>query len=493
MNQAFAVTLATVALMLPAAAATAPKPAWIHEAKHDLSPPLSSVVRTRPGVPPKPDADPSPAGVDPSIGLNFDGIAAAGWLVPDTNGAVGATQFVEWVNTRYSIYDKASGALLMGPTNGNTLWSGFGGPCQTQNSGDVLVNYDKLAGRWVFTQHATPIGGPYYQCVAVSTTSDARGTYNRYAFQLTGSNFPDYPKLAVWPDAYYITSDEVNSASQLVDSAVCALDRTNMLAGNAATAVCFHTASASQFSLLPADVDGLTAPPAGAKNYLAGLGTNAINWYTFHVDFTNPANSTFTGPVSVPVTSFTQACNGSTCIPQPGTSQQLDSLGDRLLYRLAYRNFGDHESLVVSHAVKASTGNTAIRWYELRSPSATKPTVFQQGTYNPTVAYRWMPSIAMDKLGDIAVGYSLSSSASKPSLRYAGRHVGDALNTMGTEVSIVFGTGVETGTFRWGDYASMTVDPTDDCTFWFTGQYLTTNGNKNWRTRLTSIKFSACH
>ncbi len=474
-----------------------PKPSWIHEVKHDVSQPLASVLGTAPAPVARPakaenSAKHPPAGTDPAIGLNLVGIVAAGWLVPDTNGAIGATQFVEWVNTRYAVYDKTTGAVLLGPANGNTLWANFGGPCQTQNSGDIIVNYDKLAGRWVFTQHATPTGGPYYQCFAVSTTSDALGTYNRYAFQLTGSNFPDYPKLGIWPDAYYVTSDEVNSNSQLVDSAVCALDRNAMLAGNAATSVCFHTASAAEFSLLPADLDGLTAPPAGAPNYLVGLSTNALNWYTFHVDFATPANSVFTGPVNVGVNTFTQACNGGACVPQPGTTQQLDSLGDRLMNRLAYRNFGDHESLVVAHSVKVSAGNSAIRWYELRHPSATKPTVFQQSTYNPSGPYRWMPSIAMDKQGNIVVGYNVASGALKPSLRYAARHSGDAINTLGAEINIVTGTGVETGTFRWGDYASMTVDPTDDCTFWFTGEYLTSNGNKNWRTRLTSIKFSAC-
>lgn len=478
----------------PAVCAAPPAvPSWFREVRHDVSPPMSSIVpvAAHPVVPPRPAAPPATA--DPSLVLNFDGISADGWLVPDTNGAVGATQFVEWINVEYSVYDKTSGALLMGPVKGSNLWANFGGPCQTSNSGDIIVNYDKLAGRWIFTQHATPVGGPYYQCFATSTTSDARGTFNRYAFQLTGSNFPDYPKLGVWPDAYYVTTDEVNSASQLVDSAVCALDRNAMLAGTAATAVCFHTANASQFSLLPADLDGLTAPPTGSNEYFAGLAGNAINWYKFHVDFTNPANSTFTGPVSVSVASFTQACNGGACIPQPGTTQQLDSLADRLMYRLAYRNFGDHESLVVAHTIKSSTGNSAIRWYELRSPSADKPTIFQSGTYNPTGAYRWMPSIAMDKLGDIAVGYSVASSATKPSLRFAGRHSTDALGTMGAEASIVFGTGVETGTYRWGDYASMTVDPSDDCTFWFTGEYQTANGNKNWHTRLASLKFSACH
>src|SRR2546429_22539 len=264
-----------------------------------------------------------------------------------------------------------------------------------------------------------------------------------------------------------------------------------MLAGNAGTAICFQKSS-SVASLLPSDLDGSTSPPSGEPNFFIELsGTSALGLFKFHVDFATPSNSTFTGPTSIPVSSFSEACGGLTCIPQAGTTQQLDSLGDRLMYRLAYRNFGDHESLVVSHSVTAGS-SVGVRWYEIRSPNAT-PTVFQQGTFSPDSQYRWMGSIAMDQSGDIAVGYSASSSSNFPAVRYTGRVPSDPAGTMESENSIMEGTGSQTNaSSRWGDYSGMSVDPADDCTFWYTNEYLTTNGSFNWKTRVGSFKFTSC-
>jgi hypothetical protein len=430
-----------------------------------------------------------------TAGLNFEGVDFnTNWVAPDSNGAVGATQFVQWVNVEFAVYDKTSGAILMGPTAGSTLWQGFGGVCQTSNSGDPVVQYDKAAARWVFSQHATPKTGQPLQCLAVSTTSDATGTYNRYSFPLPINDLPDYPKLGVWPDAYYLSINEaLLSNFQLVGGYVCALDRSEMLVGGPATAQCFQQAS-TVLSLLPSDLDGATAPPAGSPNYFLNLGTNALNLWKFHVDFVNPANTTFTGPTSIPVTAFSQACGTRTsgvCIPQGFTTQQLQSLGDRLMYRLAYRNFGDHEALVVNHAVTAPKG-AGVRWYEIRDPAGT-PVVFQQGTFAPDQRSRWMASIAMDKAGDIAVGYSLSAAMTFPSIYYNGRVPGDPLGTLESEVRLVDGTGSQTSGTRWGDYSSMSIDPVDDCTFWYTSEYLTTNGSRNWKTRIASFKFNACH
>lgn len=421
--------------------------------------------------------------------LNFDGQAAtsSSWLEPDTNGAVGATQFVQWVNVSFSVYDKASGALLKGPVLGNTMWKGFGGECETTNSGDPIAQYDKAAGRWLMIQHATPSGGPYYQCAAVSTTSDATGTFHRYAFPL--NDFPDYPKVGVWPDAYYLAMDMATSSFSFVGPRVCALDRNSMLAGASATAICFQLGS-NYMSLLPSDLDGSTPPPAGSPNYFISLGANALNIWQFHVDFTNSSKTTLTGPSNIPVAAFSKACGGGVCIPQLGTRQRLDSLGDRVMYRLAYRNFGDHESLVVNHSVVAGS-SVGVRWYEIRSPGK-NAVVFQQGTYAPDSSYRWMGSMAMDKVGDIAVGYSVSSASVNPSISYTGRVPTDALGTLEGEASIVNGTGSQTsGVNRWGDYSALSVDPVDDCTFWYTNQYLATNG-KNWRTRIASFKFTTC-
>ncbi|HEV7522733.1 MAG TPA: hypothetical protein VGP89_16640 [Candidatus Angelobacter sp.] len=439
-------------------------------------------------------AFPAPAGLAPTVNLGFDGLGngSLGFTVnsapPDTNGAVGATQYVQWVNSSFAVFNKSTGALISGPIAGNTLWSGFGGGCQANNDGDPIVLYDKAAQRWVFSQFSVTTT-PFLQCVAVSTTSDATGTFNRYSFQYSG--FDDYPKMGVWPDAYYVTFNMFNAAgTSFLGADACAYDRAKMLAGQAATQVCFQQGS-SIGGLLPADQDGNTAPPAGSPNYLLFFGTNNLNLFKFHVNFATPASSTFTGPTVIPVTAFTPLCNGGTCVVQPGTTNKLDSLADRLMYRLAYRNFGNHESLAVNHSVTAGTSG-GVRWYEIQNPAGT-PTVAQQGTFAPDSNYRWMGSIAMDQSGDMALGYSVSSSTVSPSIRFTGRTPADPVNTMEAETSIIAGTGSQNGTLaRWGDYSAMTVDPVDDCTFWFTTEYMKTTGTFNWNTRIANFKFPGC-
>ncbi len=268
-----------------------------------------------------------------------------------------------------------------------------------------------------------------------------------------------------------------------------------MLVGGTATQQCFQL-STSFGGVLPSDLDGATAPPAGSPNYLMNFGTNSLNLWRFHADFVTPANTTLTGPVNIPVQAFTPACSGGACIPQPNTRQKLDTLADRLMYRLAYRNYGTRESLVVNQSVKV-TGNKrsqvdGIRWYEVTSPSGT-PVIHQQGTYSPDSTSRWMGSIAMDKAGDIAVGYSASSSSVFPSIRYTGRVPTDPLGTMQAENIIKAGGGSQLSNLsRWGDYSSMTVDPVDDCTFWYTTEYLKSSGTFNWSTWISNFKFPGC-
>jgi len=429
----------------------------------------------------------------PAVSSSFEGLGNGqyGFSVtgapPDTEGTVGATQYVQWVNTSFAVFNKTTGALIAGPTAGNTLWSGFGGGCQTNNDGDPIVLYDKLAQRWIFSQFSVSTT-PYLQCIAVSTTSDATGTYNRYSFQY--SNFDDYPKMSVWPDAYYETFNMFAGGTTFVGADACAYNRAAMLAGTAATQVCFQQGT-SVGGLLPSDLDGTTAPPAGSPNYMLYFGTNNLNLYKFHVDFTTPANSTFTGPTVISVASFSPLCGGGTCVPQPSTTQQLDSLADRLMYRLAYRNFGSHESLVVNHSVVAGSGG-GVRWYEIQNPSGT-PVVAQQSTFAPDSNYRWMGSVAMDQAGDLALGYSVASSSVSPSIRFAGRVPTDPASTLESEVSIVAGSGSQTGSLsRWGDYSAMQVDPADDCTFWFTEEYMKTTGSFNWNTRIANFKFPGC-
>jgi len=486
------------------------------EVKHDESPRLTDI----PGIPPQ--AGPNhemrrhqprqikagPSQADPAIqtvittfaaptaGINFDGVGNGvyGYTVnsapPDTNGAVGPNHYVQWVNTSFAVFNK-SGGLVWGPFNGNTLWSGFGGGCQANNDGDPIVQYDKIADRWIFMQFSVTAPYPYTVCMAVSTTPDPTGSYYRYEFSGFGTEFPDYPKLAVWPDGYYATYNLFNNGVIFTGPRFCSYDRSKMLTGAVATQQCFTLGS--QFGGdLPSDIDGKTLPPAGSPDYILEFGTNALNLWKFHVDWTTPANTTLTGPTSIPVAAFSAACNGGgTCIPQGGTTQQLDSLADRVMYRLAYRNFGDHEALVVNHSVTAGS-SVGVRWYEIRSPGGT-PTVFQQGTYAPDAGYRWMGSIAMDRAGDIGLGYSISSSTTHPGIRYTGRLVTDALNTLQAEASIIDGAGSQTGGLsRWGDYSSITVDPVDDCTFWYTNEYIPANGSFNWRTRIASFKFASC-
>ncbi len=517
-----AVLLMFAAALVGAGAPENAPPAWqtspevirgaevIPEVKHDTSPPLRemTVLHSPPGErvheihllhPPRAAqfiSDPVlqtstlPA-VPTSSGLNFDGVGANGSAPPDTNGAAGATQFVEWVNTEFAVYDKATGNLLFGPAAGNTLWQGFGGPCQTNNDGDAIAQYDKLNNRWVMSQFSVTGGPPFLQCVAVSTTSDATGTWNRYAFQQP--NFNDYPKMGIWSDAYY-ESFNMFSGNILLGARACAFDSASMRAGAAATQQCFQPPS-SPAGLLPSDIDGTTPPPAGEPAFFVNFDSatlSSLNLWRFHVDFSTPANSTFTGPISLSVAPFSEACGGGTCVPQLGTKQKLDSLGDRLMYRLAYRNFlSDHESLVTNHSIVAGS-SVGVRWYELRDPNG-NPFVFQQGTFAPDSNFRWMGSIAMDKAGNIAAGFSVSSSGINPAIRYTGRVPSDPLGMLESETKIIDGTGSQTRNLnRWGDYSSMALDPTDDCTFWYANEYLQTNGTFNWFTRIASFKFPSC-
>jgi hypothetical protein len=430
----------------------------------------------------------------PTAGLGFDGVGSGftGFTVnsapPDTNGAVGSTQYVQWVNSSFAVFNKATGAKVAGPTAGNSLWAGFGGGCQTNNDGDPVVLYDKLANRWIFSQFSVSTT-PFLQCIAVSTTSDATGTYNRYSFSYSG--FDDYPKMGVWPDAYYQTFNMFNaSGSAFVGADLCAYNRTAMLNGQPATQVCFQQGS-SIGGVLPADLDGTTPPPAGSPNYLVFFGTNNLNLFKFHVDFTTPANSTLSGPTAIPVAAFTALCNGGTCVPQSGTTNKLDSLADRLMFRLAYRNLGTKEALVVNHSVVAGSSG-GVRWYEIDNPGGT-PTVAQQSTFAPDSNFRWMGSVAMDHNGDMAMGYSKSSSTSFPSIAFTGRLATDPASTMQTEATVINGSGSQTGTLtRWGDYSAISVDPVDDCTFWYTNEYLKASGTFNWSTRIANFKFAGC-
>lgn len=424
---------------------------------------------------------------------NFAGVNNRdGVYPPDTNGDVGPNHYVQWVNLSFQIWDK-NGATVYGPVNGNTLWSGFGGPCQTQNAGDPIVLYDQMADRWVLSQFTS--SSPYGECIAVSTSGDPAGSYYRYFFQHSTTVFYDYPHMGVWPDGYYTGFNRFGAVFFEGPSAVV-YDRAKMLQGLPATYQ-EKQLSSSNGTLQPADLDGATLPPAGAPNYFASRSSTTLKLYKFHVDWTTPANTTFTNHANPTVAAYNQLCPGTrSCIPQPSTTVKLDGIGDRVLHRFAYRNFGTHESLVINHSVdvdSTSAVQAGVRWYEVRNPN-TSPIIYQQGTYAPDATNRWMGSIAQDAQGNMALGYSVSSSAVSPGIRYTGRLVTDPLGQMDQgETTLINGSGSQTGTgSRWGDYSMMTVDPVDDCTFWYTTEYLVSTGTAPWVTRIGSFKFPGC-
>lgn len=433
--------------------------------------------------------------------LNFDGIAYPGvscfCLPPDTNGEAGQTQYLQMVNTAYQVFDKATGSSLLGPASIESVWSGFGGACQTGGFGDPIVMYDQLANRWVITQFASPTGNVPItdECIAVSQTNDATGAWNRYGFHL-GSNFFDYPHLGMWPDAYYMSVNVFNSTgTAYLGVQPFGFDRAKMLAGLPATFVTtgIVTGGPANPPMLPSDLDGPTPPPAGAPNSFV-MFPDSGTYRVFHFSVGSPfgTGATFTLFASPAAAGFTELCPFTrSCIPQQGSTTGLDEIGDRLMYRVAYRNFGDHESVVGNFTVSAS-GIAGIRWFELRNVTAGPVTKFQEGTYSPDSTHRWMGSVAMDGQGNIALGYSASSSTIFPQIRYTGRLASDPLNTLPQgEAHIIDGAGAQTSTSsRWGDYSDMTVDPVDDQTFWFTSEYYSATSSVNWRTRIASFKLA---
>jgi len=531
----------TALIVVAAGAASAAAPnegiylGWSKAVQFDVSPPLRSITPGV-GVPPpvnlvEPDtgdlfppgpqvSDPvvqtdAPRGTIPAPLISFDATPnVLGYSPPDSVGEVGRDHYVAMTNVHFSIYDK-SGGLVYGPAANNTLWTGFGGRCETRNDGDPIVLYDHLADRWILTQF-TAGSAPYYNCVAISTTPDPTGTYYRYAFS-TGNNFPDYPKYGVWPDAYYISTREF-AGNSFAGVGAYAVNRQEMIDGNPTPMIISMLAPPTApgsgqnvgDGLLPSDLDGWVLPPEGSPNYFVGTmddnrgaTEDAITLWRFHADFVTPANSTFTFDHTIPTAPFNSVfpCspNSRDCIPQPGTANKVDILSYRRrpMHRLAYRNFGTHESLVTNQSVDAGSGIAGLRWYEIRDPNGVMPAIYQQGTYAPGATdgiHRWMGSIAMDNGGNMAIGYSASDATSVyPSSWYTGRLASDTLGEMPQgEGSFINGTGSQTASQRWGDYTAMTVDPEDDCTFWYVNQYIPVTSSAGWRLRVGAFKFAEC-
>ena len=532
------IMMCTVMLLAPAAVwAQAPAgPQAILPEKHDTSPPIRMIVPEPaskvPGVviefpaplpTPNPPALKSPildpvlqtsqqaistlalqastASMPPPI-INFEGIAAVDGLPifnflpypPDTNGDVGPNHYVQMVNGLFAVYDKA-GHKLLGPKAYNTVWLGFSGECENNVGVDPIVLYDHLADRWFLS-----FINNNHLCIALSTTGDPTGSYYRYDYEYIydeDPTIPDYPKYGLWPDAYYLSGHFAGSA---------AFDRKQMLLGNSAKMVLFR--QVGPFFTLPSDLDG-PPPPAGTPNIFVGLDSFQLQLqlWNVHVDFKNTANSTFTLLTNLPIAAFNHLdpAQARHIIPQPDTTVRLDSVSYYLMMRLQYRNQSNRQTLVLNHTVDADgTGHAGIRWYELEN-TGDGWSLYQQGTYAPDSDHRWMGSIAADKDGNLALGYSVSSAKTYPSIRYAGRLATDPLDVLAqAEVELVAGNGYQTNTLdpandgRWGDYSMMAVDPTDNCTFWYTQEYYAVPGvpltrdAAPWQTRVGSFRFPSC-
>jgi len=424
---------------------------------------------------------------------------------PDTQGDIGPNHYVQVVNVVIAIWDR-EGNLLLDPININSIWIGFTDPCGTENKGDPIVLYDHLADRWLLSQFAFANGsssGPYYQCIAVSTTGDPTDSWHLYSYLISNIKLNDYPKFGIWPDGYYMSVNqfEYNLGWSYAGQGAAVFERDQMLSGNSARMQYWdmETSNPDLFGMLPADLDG-PAPPPGAPNPFVQVvngNPDRLRVWEFDVDWVTPANSTFEFRQAINTAAFdTSLCTASReCIPQPSPGIKVDAISDRLMYRLQYRNFGGYQTLVTNHTVDVdgTAGDHAgVRWYELRS-SGGDWSIQQQGTFAPDSDHRWMGSAAMNRFGDIALGYSVSSTTTYPSIRFTGRLGGDPLNlmTMGEGV-VVNGNSVQTSSNRWGDYSMMSVDPLDDCTFWYTQEFYDTNST-SWQTRIASFRLRDCY
>ncbi len=472
----------------------------------------------------------SPTPTIPAPLLTFEGLSNEdnfnifGFRVnpPDPNGEVGPNHFVEMINLVFAVYDKA-GNLLLGPVDTGSLWAGFPIADCTDPSGDPIVLYDQLHKRWILSQFTTA-GPTYYNCVAISMTQDPTGSYYRYAFS-TGVNFPDYPKYGNWRDSYVITTREFGPTVEY-GIGVYALEKNKMIGGQPDARVVSFFIDGNDpdllplvgDGLLPADIDGnqkpkndATIPLVGTQDDDADYGAtfDALNIWDLDVKWKAIPEASLVLAAQLPVAPFDSifpcAPTSRDCLPQPGIvdpAQYLDILSyrQRPTFRLAYRNFMTYEALVTNQSVEAMPGVAGVRWYEIRRDENGVYSLYQQGTYAPgDGVHRWMGSIAQDKNGNMALGYSVVNGTDVyPGIRYTGRLAGDTLGemTLGEGV-IINGSGVQTNVnSRWGDYTDMTVDPTDDCTFWYVNEYYQTTEpppDRKWQTRIGSFKLPGCN
>ena len=473
-----------------------------------------------------------PAPTMPGPLLTFEGGAAAQFCAcapPDTDGDVGPNHYVEAVNVAFAVYDK-TGNMLAGPTTYNSLFAPLvGTPCSGQNSGDPFVFYDHVADRWVISDFAFssfPGSGPFYQCIAVSQTGDpVSGGWFLYAVQHEPAHstwLGDYPKFALWNNpqpggAYFFTVNLFDGLTVAFEGVrAYALDRGSMLSGGPANAIGFTIPLAGvgdSYSLVAANFRTGTAPPAGRDEMLLAVDSPAnentslttVKGWLFHVDFANPGNSTLglganhTPNALMTVSSFVEAWTnaaGFSIVPQQGTGDRIQTLGDKIMTPVVYQNLGGTESLWADQTVMVSfpAGPTAVRWYQFDVTGGNFPAnAVQQQTFSNggDGVWRFMPSIAVDASGNTAIGYSSSSSTMFPGIRYAGRLAGDPPNNLGQGEAIMFnGTGSQTDTNgRWGDYSMTTIDPADGMSFWHANEYDASTSSFNWHTRIGKFDF----
>lgn len=488
-------------------------------------------------------------GPGPVLVASFDGLGH-GFTGPqgrsiqrnpsDNSIAVGPDHIVQTINTRVAIFTKrgarfdTTGKALYGPVPSTNLFRGFGGACEEITSGDVVVRYDQLAGRWLFVMpvfrrvrpRTAPHGpreavlyqptpadsvnapprplpppppadsGAYAMCYAVSASSDPMGAWYRYEF--TRPLFPDYPRPAVWPDGWYLPT---STGDDVIEKHVCVADRTRMLRGEEATEQCVIVPGVN--FLNTSDLDGMAPPPEGAPNLVVAAGgtqlqgilaSDALYAWRLHVDWADPSRTRLDGPERLTVAPYRYLCGGqlTECVPQPGVTRRLDSQGDKLMARLVYRRFPTHEALVAVHSIETANGAGGVRWYELRVAADRTLRVHQQGTFAPDALYRWMASPAIDRLGNIGIGYSTGGAEEFAGQRFAGRTPGAPLGTLDLrETVLVRGAAAQTSTLRWEDYTQTAVDPSDDCTIWYVGDYLQA-GATNYSTRIGAFRLPGC-
>lgn len=470
-----------------------------------ISPEGAAVEQTTEGTGPAPAVVASFDG----LGAGFEGPqgTAAARNPSDNSLAVGPNEIVQIVNSRLAIFTKKgakypdTGKALLGPVVTNALFTGFGGPCEMQISGDSVARYDQLANRWlivvpIFRKPSDQPDAPYGMCYAISTGPDPMGAYYRYQFDRP--LFPDYPRPAIWSNGYYLAS---SSGDTVIQKHICATNRNRMLRGLSTDEICEVLDGVS--FLNPADTDGRKLPPAGTPEIIMAAGgtqlhkiyeDNGIYTWKFWVNWKNPSQSHISGPEKIVVAPYHFLCDGqlSKCVPQPGTDVRLDSQGDKLMQRLVYRNFGSYQSILASHSIDTKAGGGGVRWYEFRLDADGSPQLYQQGTYAPEGGYRWLPSIAMDRKGDIGVGYSFGDASNFPGQRFAARLARDPKGKMTLHDAVLAeGQASQTNTLRWEDYTTTDIDPSDGCTFWYVGDYVK-KGEEGYSTRIGAFSVPGC-